>query len=330
MRVNMDADDPEERIAELERRLAEHAPVTQPHQASDEADRPMRWLLTPMPSLRQSVKPRPAVVMDVGKDAIWVTNPETNTLIASAWLAQVVATPAEFLSSQGDAWVRNVEYIQPLLVVDVPGTQSLIIGTPAMKGSYPLRFRFSWRGGAYPGKNPNYYLRDPDWFALVEKFGLAEHLDDDDPAADQSYPSASPAATGGSLTLEQVRDITFAAAPLTKRGYDEAEVDAFLDVVVAALKDPGAHRLTPEQVRGVSFSPSPIGKRGYKQEEVDAFLHLVETHTNSGQGTVAAPATGARSRHARPESRTGRAAKDTGRVLGGIAGFLWESFTGPD
>jgi len=338
----MDQDDPEKRIADLERQLAEHKPVAephrdhgealgQPHQVSHEraaeADRPIRWQLTPIPASRQSFKPHLALAIDVGTDAIWVVNLETNALIASAWLAQVIATPAQFTYVIPRMWVKpNHECTQPLLVVDVPGMQSLVIGTTAVKGFSPPRFRFSWRGVAYPGNSPNYYLRDSDWLTLVEKFGLAGHLEDHDPTA-----------AGGSLTHEHVRDVTFAVAPSGKCGYDKEEVDAFLALVVGALKDPNAHRLTPEQVRNVAFSASPLGKRGYNQAEVDAFLDLIEKHTKSEQWMVAAPfqtgsappATGTPARHARSESRTRRIARDTGSVLGGIARFVIEAITDP-
>jgi DivIVA domain-containing protein len=344
----MDQDDPEKRIADLERQLAEQNRSAQPQgqQMSDVggagSEQPVRWQLTPMPSFWQSVKPRPAVAIDVGKDAIWVVNPETNAVIASAWLAQVIAAPAEFtkVSSQGDVWVGPTrEYTQPLLVVDVPGMQSLIIGTPAMKGFLPPRFRFSWRGVAYPGKNPNYYLRDPDWLTLVEKFGLAGHLEDHDPSADQRYTSESPSTTGGSLTPEQVRNVAFAAAPPGKRGYNEDEVDAFLDLVEAALQDPTAHRLTAEQVRAVAFSTSPLGKRGYNQDEVDAFVDLVEAHTKSEQGMVAAPPQAGSApppnkrmpaRHARPQTRISRITGDVTHVFGRIFRFAIDVITGSD
>jgi DivIVA domain-containing protein len=73
-----------------------------------------------------------------------------------------------------------------------------------------------------------------------------------------------------------VRNVTFSKPPIGKRGYDEDEVDAFLDLVEAALREPTERTLTPEQVRDVTFSKPPIGKRGYDEDEVDAFLDRVE------------------------------------------------------
>jgi DivIVA domain-containing protein len=78
------------------------------------------------------------------------------------------------------------------------------------------------------------------------------------------------------LTPEDVRNVTFSKPPIGKRGYDEDEVDAFLDLVEAALREPTERTLTPEQVRDVTFSKPPIGKRGYDEDEVDAFLDRVE------------------------------------------------------
>jgi hypothetical protein len=43
---------------------------------------------------------KPSLAIDVGKDAIWVMDPYTNALAASAWLAQVTATPAKYKYSR--------------------------------------------------------------------------------------------------------------------------------------------------------------------------------------------------------------------------------------
>jgi DivIVA domain-containing protein len=87
--------------------------------------------------------------------------------------------------------------------------------------------------------------------------------------------------TGGPLTPEQVRNMAFSKPPIGKRGYNEDEVDAFLELVEAALRDPARRTLTAEHVRKVAFSKPRIGKRGYNEEEVDAFLDLVEEQLKS-------------------------------------------------
>jgi DivIVA domain-containing protein len=70
--------------------------------------------------------------------------------------------------------------------------------------------------------------------------------------------------------------IAFSKPTAGKRGYNEDEVDAFLDRVDTARRDATGHTLTPEQVRDIAFSKPPLGKRGYNEDEVDAFLDRVE------------------------------------------------------
>jgi DivIVA domain-containing protein len=105
----------------------------------------------------------------------------------------------------------------------------------------------------------------------------------------EARSAGDPGATGGSLTPEQVRNMAFSRPPRGKRGYNEDEVDAFLDLVEAALRDPARRTLTPEQVRNMAFSRPPIGKRGYNEEEVDALLDVVEQQLKFHHGGVAPP-----------------------------------------
>jgi len=46
----------------------------------------------------------------------------------------------------------------------------------------------------------------------------------------------SESTTGGRLTPEQVRNVAFSKPPLGKRGYNEDQVDAFLDIVEEQMK----------------------------------------------------------------------------------------------
>lgn len=64
------------------------------------------------------------------------------------------------------------------------------------------------------------------------------------------------------LTPEMVHNIAFKKPPLGKRGYDEEEVDAFLDIVELAIA--GRSSLTSAEVRNVAFIKPPLGKRGYE------------------------------------------------------------------
>ena len=78
------------------------------------------------------------------------------------------------------------------------------------------------------------------------------------------------------LTPEDVHNVSFSQSPSGKRGYNEDEVDGFLDLVEKKLRDPTANSLTILDVHNVSFSQPPWGKRGYNVDEVDVFLDRVE------------------------------------------------------
>ncbi|CRK61493.1 hypothetical protein [Alloactinosynnema sp. L-07] len=75
------------------------------------------------------------------------------------------------------------------------------------------------------------------------------------------------------LSPESVRAVTFDKAPFGKRGYNEGQVDDFLDRIEAALT--GSDALTADDVRSVVFDPAPLVKRGYHEDQVDAFLDQV-------------------------------------------------------
>jgi DivIVA domain-containing protein len=94
----------------------------------------------------------------------------------------------------------------------------------------------------------------------------------------------APPPRGGRLTPEHVRNVAFARPPAGKRGYNEDDVDQFLHLVEAALRDPTGRTLTAEQVHNMVFNKPRIGRRGYNEDEVDAFLDLVEEHLRSQQG----------------------------------------------
>jgi DivIVA domain-containing protein len=75
-------------------------------------------------------------------------------------------------------------------------------------------------------------------------------------------------------TAQDVRYATFGKPPLGKRGYNEDEVDAFLQLAASRLD--GYGQLSADDVHAASFSKPPIGKRGYNEDEVDAFLAVLE------------------------------------------------------
>lgn len=64
-----------------------------------------------------------------------------------------------------------------------------------------------------------------------------------------------------------VRNVRFGTTRLSV-GYDEQEVDAFLDKVIVALRE---DRARASDVKNVVFSVSRV-RPGYRQAEVDAFL----------------------------------------------------------
>ena len=109
--------------------------------------------------------------------------------------------------------------------------------------------------------------------------------------AQPRHPNAAGASTPtGSLAAEQVHNVAFSKPPLGKRGYNEDEVDAFLELVEATLRDPGCTALTAQQVRDVAFSKPPVGRRGYNEDEVDAFLDFVAGQLAPQQGAAIDPA----------------------------------------
>lgn len=79
------------------------------------------------------------------------------------------------------------------------------------------------------------------------------------------------------LTPEDVHRVQFSRAPVGRRGYNEEEVDAFLDLVAATLAHDGPGSLTVADVQAVRFTDCRLGTRGYQRDEVDAFLDLVAT-----------------------------------------------------
>jgi DivIVA domain-containing protein len=75
------------------------------------------------------------------------------------------------------------------------------------------------------------------------------------------------------MSPEDVREVTFSLALRSGNAYSEAEVDAFLDRIEAALR--GADPLTADDVRSVVFTHPGLGRRGYTKDEVDKFLDQV-------------------------------------------------------
>jgi hypothetical protein len=124
---------------------------------------------------KRAVSAQPTLAIDVNDNAVWVIDPNTNTVIASAPLAQVTATPAKH------TYYKKSGFTAPVMVVHVPGLQE------RLGASRPLTItcrdaRFTGTGGSISWcievheEQPAFVVSGADWLALVEKFGLAPYL----------------------------------------------------------------------------------------------------------------------------------------------------------
>jgi DivIVA domain-containing protein len=119
---------------------------------------------------------------------------------------------------------------------------------------------------------------------------LAEPRAAEKPREDRSYPSGPASAVGG-LTPEQVRNVAFSKPPFGKRGYNEDEVDAFLDGVEAAMSSSSSSQGGLPPPPQATFSAAPEGG-------------------------------GSPTRHARPESRSHRFQDNAFNIIGRIVDFI--------
>ncbi|SMD23725.1 DivIVA domain-containing protein [Lentzea albidocapillata] len=87
-------------------------------------------------------------------------------------------------------------------------------------------------------------------------------------------PALQKAIDSPKLTAADIRNIAFHRPPRGRRGYQESQVDAFLDRIEATLL--GQDNLTSKDVRDIRFSRPLIGRRGYDETEVDGFLGQIE------------------------------------------------------
>ncbi|MEU6247132.1 DivIVA domain-containing protein [Glycomyces sp. NPDC047010] len=88
------------------------------------------------------------------------------------------------------------------------------------------------------------------------------------------------------VTADEVRGVKFTAVQLAE-GYDQDEVDAFLDRVVLALVEPasGPQRLSADDVRTSMFTSTRL-REGYEVKEVDAFLDRIEAELERRQAVA--------------------------------------------
>jgi hypothetical protein len=157
---------------------------------------PTRCLLFPSPTLMQQTGPfamrrrkelmqslhHPRLAIDVDADAIRVVDPNTNTLLGSAQVAQVTATPETYQYGRGwsgygwEQMMARSLSVTPVLVLGIPGAQPLTIGCRDTIGG--LDMRFSWPRDVRQRVNdpPDFSCSGGDFLLLVEKFGLAPYL----------------------------------------------------------------------------------------------------------------------------------------------------------
>jgi DivIVA domain-containing protein len=88
-----------------------------------------------------------------------------------------------------------------------------------------------------------------------------------DPYGSYAAPSFRP-------MIDRIRSATFRTTRL-RPGYDEDEVDAFLDYVLETLRR--GQRLPRMQVRSVEFSTTRL-RTGYEMEDVDKLLIEIERY----------------------------------------------------
>jgi hypothetical protein len=158
---------------------------------------PTRCLLFPSPTLiqltggfafrrrQQLVQSlnQPRLAIDVGADGIRVVDPNSNTLLASAQVAQVTATPETYQYRQGWSSYGSISQAlsskfstTPVLVLSIPGAQPLTIGCRDTIGGLDLRF--TWPNDVRQRVNDplDFSCSGGDFLLLVEKFGLAPYL----------------------------------------------------------------------------------------------------------------------------------------------------------
>jgi DivIVA domain-containing protein len=75
---------------------------------------------------------------------------------------------------------------------------------------------------------------------------------------------------------ERIKDVKFSTVRLA-RGYDEKEVDDFLDKLVAILSEGG--QLERSELRNARFSTTLI-RPGYDMRDVDTFLEEIAQATS--------------------------------------------------
>ena len=98
-----------------------------------------------------------------------------------------------------------------------------------------------------------------------------------EPAAGSAAGDTTPRPSQGDdrqRLIARIEASVFPKPPMGRRGYDEDEVDDFLDAVVASLKS--GNPMDPATVGAASFGRSSFGRRGYDEHSVDELLEEIQ------------------------------------------------------
>lgn len=88
------------------------------------------------------------------------------------------------------------------------------------------------------------------------------------------------------LTADDVHHAAFSKPPFGERGYNEDDVDDFLERLENRLANPAVREPTALEVAAKSFAKPPIGKRGYNESEVDELMRRAVATLERTDGTL--------------------------------------------
>jgi len=131
----------------------------------------MRFALVPVaPAARP-------LVLDTGEGgAVTVTDSNSGELVASAEVAQVTATPANYRYMR----LESLNGTQPLVILEFPGVEPISVGARSMGSRWGDDvYRCVWRDRVRIDKKPTHEITDAEWLALVGEFGLGTAVIDE-------------------------------------------------------------------------------------------------------------------------------------------------------
>jgi DivIVA domain-containing protein len=137
---------------------------------------------------------------------------------------------------------------------------------------------------------------------------------------EQQRPESAPGPEADRAELaEWVETQKFSTTRL-RPGYDEEEVDAFLDAIQETFLGIREPSLTPDEIRFIQFSTTRM-RPGYDEEEVDAFLDEAEVRLAAQTGAPVRPARQPSAAADPPATQPGGRSGPSPLLLGFIAGL---------